>query len=48
MKGLIELVITVAIAVADAMRVSYKHGVWFVGLASLADPDLVTSALGAK
>jgi predicted ATPase len=38
---------TVAIAVADNVRASYKDGVWFVGLASLADPDLVPSALGS-
>jgi len=38
---------TVAIAVADAVRASFKDGVRFVGLASLADPDLVPSALGA-
>ncbi|HUC71033.1 MAG TPA: winged helix-turn-helix domain-containing protein [Stellaceae bacterium] len=38
---------TVAIAIADAVRASYRDGAWFVGLASLADPDLVASALGA-
>ena len=35
----------VAIAVAQTMSASYSDGVWFVGLASLADPDLVPSAL---
>ena len=38
---------TVAVAVADALRGSYKDGTWFVGLASLSDPDLVPSALSA-
>jgi predicted ATPase/class 3 adenylate cyclase/DNA-binding winged helix-turn-helix (wHTH) protein len=38
---------TVAVAVADIVRASYEGGAWFVGLASLADPDLVPSALGA-
>ena len=38
---------TVAIAVADTVRASYKDGVWFVGLASLSDPGLVASALAA-
>jgi predicted ATPase/DNA-binding winged helix-turn-helix (wHTH) protein len=38
---------TVAVAVADVVRASYKDGARFVGLASLADPDLVPSALGA-
>jgi predicted ATPase/DNA-binding winged helix-turn-helix (wHTH) protein len=38
---------TVAIAVAETVRASYRDGVWFVGLATLADPDLVPSALGA-
>jgi len=36
---------TVAAAVAQALSRSYADGVWFVGLASLADPDLVPSAL---
>jgi predicted ATPase/DNA-binding winged helix-turn-helix (wHTH) protein len=38
---------TVAIAVAETLRASYRDGVWFVALASLADPDLVPSSLGA-
>jgi len=38
---------TVAIAVAETLRTSYRDGVWFVALASLADPDLVPSSLGA-
>jgi predicted ATPase/DNA-binding winged helix-turn-helix (wHTH) protein len=38
---------TVAVAVADRARHSYKDGVWFVGLASLSDPDLAPSAVGA-
>jgi len=38
---------TVAVAIAGAVRGSYKDGVWFVGLASLSDPELVPSALGA-
>ena len=38
---------TVAVAVADRARESYKDGAWFVGLASLSDPDLVPSAVGA-
>ncbi|MGC2201564.1 MAG: winged helix-turn-helix domain-containing protein, partial [Stellaceae bacterium] len=38
---------TVAVAVADRARASYKDGAWFVGLASLSDPELVPSALGA-
>jgi predicted ATPase len=37
----------VAVAVAGAVRASYKDGAWFVGLASLSDPELVPSALGA-
>src|SRR5215475_184636 len=38
---------TVAVAVADRVRASYKDGAWLVGLASLSDPDLVPSAVGA-
>jgi hypothetical protein len=38
---------TVAVAIAGAVRASYKDGVWFVGLASLSNPELVPSALGA-
>jgi DNA-binding winged helix-turn-helix (wHTH) protein len=38
---------TVAVAVADCVRASYKDGAWFVALASLSDPDLVPSAIGA-
>jgi predicted ATPase/class 3 adenylate cyclase/DNA-binding winged helix-turn-helix (wHTH) protein len=37
---------TVAVAVAEAVSVSYADGVWFVGFASLPDPELVPSALG--
>ena len=38
---------SVAIAVAQTASASYKDGVWFVALSSLADPDLVLSALTA-
>jgi predicted ATPase len=34
------------VAVAESVSASYDDGVWFVGLASLPDPDLVASALG--
>src|SRR5205823_14931941 len=34
---------TVAVAIAEAVTASYPDGVWFVGLASLPDPDLVPS-----
>jgi predicted ATPase/class 3 adenylate cyclase/DNA-binding winged helix-turn-helix (wHTH) protein len=37
---------TVAVAVAEAVRPSYADGAWFVGLASLPDPELVPSAIG--
>jgi predicted ATPase/DNA-binding winged helix-turn-helix (wHTH) protein len=37
---------TVAVAIAEAVTASYPDGVWFVGLASLPDPDLVPSTLG--
>jgi predicted ATPase/DNA-binding winged helix-turn-helix (wHTH) protein len=36
---------TVAVAVAEKVSASYEDGVWFVGLAPLPDPDLVTGAL---
>ena len=36
---------TVGVAVAGAVSPSYRDGVWFVGLASLPDPELVPSAL---
>jgi predicted ATPase/DNA-binding winged helix-turn-helix (wHTH) protein len=38
---------TVAVAVADVGRASYRDGAWFVELAPLSDPDLVPSAVGA-
>ena len=38
---------TVAVAVADRVRASYKDGAWYVELASLSDPDLVPSAVCA-
>jgi len=38
---------TVAIAVAENAAPSYGDGVWFVGLASLPEANLITSALGA-
>src|SRR3984893_1629811 len=34
------------VAVAETTSASYRDGIWFVGLASLPDPDLVASALG--
>ncbi len=37
---------TVAVAVAESVSASYEDGVWFVGLASLPDADLVANALG--
>jgi predicted ATPase/DNA-binding winged helix-turn-helix (wHTH) protein len=37
---------TVAVAIAESISGSYPDGVWFVGLASLPDPDLVPGALG--
>ena len=37
---------TVAVAIAEAVSASHADGVWFVGLASLHDPELVPSALG--
>src|ERR1700732_1744942 len=37
---------TVALAGAETMSASCEGGVWFVGVAPLPDPDLVTSALG--
>ncbi len=38
---------TIAAAVAEAVRASHADGVWFVGLASLTNPELVPNALGA-
>ena len=38
---------TVATAVAESISVSSPDGVWFVALASLSDPGLVASAIGA-
>src|SRR5207245_2630848 len=37
---------TVAVAVAENASASYEDGVWFVGLASLPEADLVASTLG--
>jgi predicted ATPase/DNA-binding winged helix-turn-helix (wHTH) protein len=36
---------TLAVAVAEAVSASFEDGVWFVGLASLTDPNLMSSAL---
>ncbi|MGK9166171.1 helix-turn-helix transcriptional regulator [Inquilinus limosus] len=36
---------TVALATADALISAYEHGIWFVDLAPLRDPQLVPSAL---
>jgi predicted ATPase/DNA-binding winged helix-turn-helix (wHTH) protein len=38
---------TVAVAAAGALGDSYSDGVWFVGLGSLQEPALVTSAISA-
>ena len=38
---------TVAIAAAEALSNSYADGVWFVGLGSLQDPVVVTTAISA-
>jgi predicted ATPase/DNA-binding winged helix-turn-helix (wHTH) protein len=38
---------TVAIAVAETRRAAHRDGVWFIELASLADPALWPSAIGA-
>src|SRR5262249_1513180 len=38
---------TVAVAVADRGRASYKDGTWFFGLAPLSEPHLAPSAVGA-
>ena len=38
---------TVAIAAAEAMSTSYADGIWFAGLAALADATLVPGAVGA-
>jgi predicted ATPase/class 3 adenylate cyclase/DNA-binding winged helix-turn-helix (wHTH) protein len=38
---------TVAVAVAAAASPTFVDGVWFVGLASLADPELVPSAVSS-
>jgi predicted ATPase/DNA-binding winged helix-turn-helix (wHTH) protein len=38
---------TVAVAAAEALSGSYSDGVWFVGLGSLRDPALVSSAVTA-
>ena len=38
---------TVAVAIADRVRASYKDGIWFVGLGSLSDPNLVPIGLCA-
>jgi DNA-binding winged helix-turn-helix (wHTH) protein len=38
---------TLAVAVADRARASYKNGAWYVELAPLSDPDLVPSVLCA-
>ena len=38
---------TVAIAIAETVSAAHADGVWFVGLASVAEPEHVASALGA-
>jgi predicted ATPase/DNA-binding winged helix-turn-helix (wHTH) protein len=38
---------TVALAVADELMASYQDGAWFVDLAPVSDPSLVTSALAS-
>src|SRR5687767_14222972 len=34
-----------AIAAAECVRAVFRHGIWWVGLASLADPALVPQAV---
>ena len=38
---------TVAVAIAETVSAAHADGVWFVGLASVAEPEHVASALGA-
>ena len=38
---------TVALALAEALIAAYEHGIWFVDLAPLSDPQFVPSALAS-
>ena len=38
---------SVAVAIADSLTDSYEHGVWFVDLTAISDPQLLAAAVGS-